>query len=94
MNRRRKLWVINGLLVASVATMAACSAVSFTHADDIAGKSITHAEVQPGATVILTYPDGNACIDTRAREGRDCWQMTQSGVPAVISEPYQETVEP
>ncbi len=61
----------------AVAMMTACAAVSFTHADDISGGSITHAEVQPGNTVILTYPDGSACIDTRAHEGRDCQQMAQ-----------------
>lgn len=67
----------NTLLLMAAALMTACAAVSFTHADDVDGGSITNAEVQPGSTVILTYPDGSACIDTRSREGRTCQQMAQ-----------------
>ncbi len=85
MKRNTRILLINSLLITSAAGLVACSAVSFTHADDIRGGSITHAEVQPGNTVILTYPDGAACIDTRAHEGRDCQQMAQpvSATPAV-----------
>ncbi|MGP3145150.1 hypothetical protein [Serratia bockelmannii] len=82
------------LLLMAIAMMTACAAVSFTHADDVDGGSITNAEVQPGSTVVLTYPDGSACIDTRSREGRACQSMAQpasaspatsvaQGVPAV-----------
>lgn len=85
MKHRLNTYSRNTLLLMAVAMMTACAAVSFTHADDISGGSITHAEVQPGNTVILTYPDGAACIDTRAHEGRDCQQMAQpaSASPAV-----------
>lgn len=66
------------LLLTAVLMMAACSGVSFTHSDNTDGLGITNAEVQPGATVIMTYPDGSACIDTRAREGKTCQLVVPS----------------
>lgn len=66
------------LFLTAIMTMAACSGVSFTHSDNTDGFGITNAEVQPGATVIMTYPDGSACIDTRAREGKTCQLMVPS----------------
>lgn len=75
----------NTLLLMAAALMTACAAVSFTHADDVDGGSITNAEVQPGSTVILTYPDGSACIDTRSREGRTCQQMAQPGSASSVA---------
>ncbi|MFN1150276.1 hypothetical protein [Serratia liquefaciens] len=59
------------LILMAVAMIAACSGVSFTHADDVAGGCITNAEVQPGSTVILTYSDGSACIDNSSGLRRD-----------------------
>lgn len=82
------------LILMAVAMIAACSGVSFTHADDVAGGSITNAEVQPGSTVILTYPDGSACIDTRSHEGRTCQLMVQPVVPAVTATPAESEDAP
>ncbi|TXE22832.1 hypothetical protein [Serratia ureilytica] len=82
---RKKLLLINGLLVAAVGGMTACAAVSFTHANGAEGESITNTEVQPGNTVILTYPNGTACIDTRSREGRTCQQMAQPGSASSVA---------
>lgn len=81
MNRRKKLLLINGLLVAAAGGMTACAAVSFTHASGAEGESITNAEVQPGNTVILTYPNGTACIDTRQGQERGCQPVAQSAHP-------------
>lgn len=49
-----------------------CSAVSFTHASGARGQAITNAEVQPDNTVVLTYPNGSACIDTNPGESQVC----------------------
>ncbi|WP_147839311.1 hypothetical protein [Serratia ureilytica] len=59
------------LLTASVLATA-CSAVSFTRATGAQGQSLTNAEVQPGNTVVLTYPNGSACIDTNPGESHSC----------------------
>ncbi|MGN5575919.1 hypothetical protein, partial [Enterobacter sp. Lyrl_3] len=59
----KKKLLLAGLLVGA-ALLAACSAVSFTHANGAKGQSLTNAEVQPDNTVVLTYPNGSACIDT------------------------------
>ncbi|KNC91118.1 hypothetical protein [Trabulsiella odontotermitis] len=80
------------LLLTAVLTMVACSGVSFTHSDNTDGFGFTNAEVQPGATVIMTYPDGSACIDTRAREGKTCQLMVPSssgasGIPDATDTP-------
>ncbi|MGN5575935.1 hypothetical protein, partial [Enterobacter sp. Lyrl_3] len=64
MKNKNSRLLINGLLAAAIASMAACSAVSFTHANGAKGQSITNAEVQPDNTVVLAYPNGSACIDT------------------------------
>jgi len=60
----KKKLLATAVLVAVAASMAACSAVSFTHANGAKGQSITNAEVQPDNTVVLAYPNGSACIDT------------------------------
>ncbi|CAI1513092.1 Uncharacterised protein [Serratia quinivorans] len=72
MNRKRKRLVVNTLLLVAIAGMAACSAVSFTHANGAKGQSVTNAEVQPDNTVVLTYPNGSACIDTNPGESQTC----------------------
>ncbi|KAB1578751.1 hypothetical protein [Serratia marcescens] len=72
MNRKSKRLLINGLLLVAIAGMAACSAVSFTHANGVKGQSVTNAEVQPDNTVVLTYPNGSACIDTNPGESQTC----------------------
>ena len=72
MNRKRKRLVVNTLLLVAIAGMAACSAVSFTHANGAKGQSITNAEVQPNNTVVLKYPNGSACIDTNPGESTTC----------------------
>lgn len=61
-----------GLLLAAAALIASCSAVSFTRATGAKGQSLTNAEVQPGNTVVLTYPNGSACIDTNPGESHTC----------------------
>lgn len=61
-----------GLLFAAVALAASCSAVSYTRATGAQGQSLTNAEVQPGNTVVLTYPNGSACIDTNPGESHNC----------------------
>ena len=40
--------MVNGLLLVAIADMAACSAVSFTHASGAKGQSITNAEQYGG----------------------------------------------
>lgn len=72
MSRKNKRLLRNGLLLVAIAGMAACSAVSFTHANGVKGQSITNAEVQPDNTVVLTYPNGTACIDTNPGESTTC----------------------
>jgi hypothetical protein len=72
MNRKHKRWLANGLLVSAIGSMAACSVVSFTHANGKSGQSITNAEVQKDNTVVLTYPNGTACIDTNPGESQTC----------------------
>ncbi|MBS3894719.1 hypothetical protein [Serratia marcescens] len=56
----------------AIAALAACSAVSFTHANGTKGQSITNAEVQPDSTVVMKYPNGSACIDTNPGESQTC----------------------
>lgn len=72
MNRRNKLLLVNTLLLVAIAAMSACAAVSFTHANGASGESITNAEVEPNNTVVLTYPNGTACIDTHPGESASC----------------------
>ena len=72
MNRKRKQLVVNTLLLVAITVLAACSAVSFTHANGTKGQSVTNAEVQPDNTVILTYPNGSVCIDTNPGESQTC----------------------
>lgn len=67
----KKKILLAALLVGS-ALLAACSAVSFTRATGEKGQSITNAEVQPDNTVVLTYPNGSACIDTNPGESQTC----------------------
>lgn len=78
MKRKNKTLLINGLLVSAVVSMVACSAVSFTHVNGIKGESATNAEIQPDNTVILTYPNGTACIDTNPGESPTCKQAEAS----------------
>lgn len=61
-----------GLLPAAAALTASCSAVSYTRATGAQGQSLTNAEVQPGNTVVLTYPNGSACIDTHPGDSHAC----------------------
>lgn len=72
MTKQNKRLLINGLLLIAIVGMAACSAVSFTHANGVKGQSITNAEVQPDNTVVLTYPNGSACIDTHPDGSQVC----------------------
>ncbi|MMZ47295.1 hypothetical protein D3C87_1330710 [compost metagenome] len=72
MNRRKKLLLINGLLLVAITAMSACAAVSFTHANGTEGESITNAEVMPNNTVVLSYPNGTACIDTHPGDSATC----------------------
>jgi len=72
MKKKNRRLLINALLVAAIASMAACSDVSFTHASGAKGQSITNAEVQPNNTVVLAYPNGSACIDTNPGESHVC----------------------
>lgn len=60
------------LLFAAAALAVSCSAVSYTRATGAQGQSLTNAEVQPGNTVVLTYPNGSACIDTNPGESHNC----------------------
>lgn len=60
------------LLVAVIASMVACTAVSFTHINGAKGQGITNAEVQPNNTVVVMYPNGSACIDTHPGESQVC----------------------
>lgn len=64
--------VIICVLLALAATLTACAAVSFTHANGDKGQSVTNAEVQPNNTVVLQYPNGSACIDTNPGESSAC----------------------
>ncbi|WP_193162961.1 hypothetical protein [Enterobacter ludwigii] len=52
--------------------LSGCAAVSFTHANGTGGQSVTNAEVQPDNTVVLTYPNGSACIDTNPGASQNC----------------------
>ncbi|BCT14301.1 hypothetical protein R1TS_23290 [Enterobacter cloacae] len=72
MKRKKRRLLINGLLVAAIVLMAACSAVSFTHVNGAKGQGVTNAEVQPNNTVVVTYPNGSACIDTNPGESQVC----------------------
>lgn len=72
MNNKNRRLLINGLLGAAIASMAACSAVSFTHVNGSKGQGVTNAEVQPNNTVVVTYPNGSACIDTNPGESQVC----------------------
>ncbi|MGQ8702879.1 hypothetical protein [Serratia marcescens] len=72
---RKQKWLCNSLVVAVALVTAACSAVSFTHANGAKGQSVTNAEVQPENTVVLTYPNGTACIDTNPGESQTCAGM-------------------
>ncbi|MCU6240775.1 hypothetical protein [Enterobacter asburiae] len=72
MKRKTKILLVNGLLVAGLSSLAACSAVSFTHVNGAKGQGITNAEVQPNNTVVVTYPSGSACIDTNPGESQAC----------------------
>ncbi|WP_146198339.1 hypothetical protein [Enterobacter sp. CGMCC 5087] len=60
------------LLFAAAALAVSCSAVSYTRATGAQGQSLTNAEVQPGNTVVLTYPNGSACIDTNTGPSHTC----------------------
>ncbi|MFZ5272134.1 hypothetical protein [Enterobacter asburiae] len=59
------------LLLVSM-TLSACAAVSFTHATGASGQAVTNAEVQTDNTVVLTYPNGSACIDTNPGASQTC----------------------
>lgn len=72
MKKKKRRLLINGLLVAAIVLMAACSAVSFTHVNGAKGQGVTNAEVQPNNTVVVTYPNGSACIDTNPGESQVC----------------------
>jgi ABC-type glycerol-3-phosphate transport system substrate-binding protein len=68
----KKKFLATAVLVAIVALITACSSVSFTHANGKSGQNITNAEVQKDNTVVLTYPNGTACIDTNPGESQTC----------------------
>ncbi|ULH09607.1 hypothetical protein MF265_16715 [Serratia marcescens] len=70
MNKKKLLAF--GVLLVTVCALVACSAVSFTHANGAKGQSVTNAEVQSDNTVVLTYPNGSACIDTNPGESQTC----------------------
>ncbi|MFZ4219705.1 hypothetical protein ACEV6Q_17870 [Enterobacter ludwigii] len=59
------------ILLASM-ILSACAAVSFTHATGASGQAATNAEVQTDNTVVLTYPNGSACIDTNPGASQTC----------------------
>jgi ABC-type glycerol-3-phosphate transport system substrate-binding protein len=64
---------IKRLITLAVALLlSACSAVSFTHATGARGQAVTNAEVQADNTVVLTYPNGSACIDTNPGASSTC----------------------
>ncbi|WP_439412748.1 hypothetical protein [Enterobacter ludwigii] len=67
----KKKLLLAGQLV-GIAQLVACTAVSFTRATGSKGQSLTNAEVQPDNTVVLTYPNGSACIDTNLGESQTC----------------------
>ncbi|HHA2249899.1 TPA: hypothetical protein ACOEHG_004840 [Enterobacter ludwigii] len=67
-----KQLLAGGLLLTAAALTASCSAVSYTRATGAQGQSLTNAEVQPGNTVVLTYPNGSACIDTHPGDSHAC----------------------
>ncbi|HHA2249887.1 TPA: hypothetical protein ACOEHG_004826 [Enterobacter ludwigii] len=58
--------------MAAITSMTASSAVSSTHVNSAKGQSLTNAEVQSDNTVVLTYPNGSACIDTNPGESQVC----------------------
>lgn len=60
------------LTAALLTLLSGCAAVSFTHASGSGGQSVTNAEVQPDNTVVMTYPNGSACIDTNPGESQTC----------------------
>ncbi|CAI1950609.1 hypothetical protein [Serratia marcescens] len=64
--------IINSLVVGAVTALTACADVSFTHANGAKGQSVTNAEVQANSTVVMTYPNGSACIDTHPGESAAC----------------------
>ncbi len=64
--------LIAGASLVIATALTACAAVSFTHANGAKGQSVTNAEVQPNNTVVLTYPNGSACIDTNPGESTTC----------------------
>ncbi|AHE73601.1 hypothetical protein [Enterobacter ludwigii] len=68
----KKKFLATAALAVIAALMAACSAVSFTRATGKGGQSLTNAEVQSDNTVVLTYPNGSACIDTNPGESQTC----------------------
>jgi hypothetical protein len=68
---KKKLLAATALAAIST-LMGACSSVSLTHANGSNGQSVTHTEVEPNNTVVLTYPNGSACIDTNPGESRTC----------------------
>ncbi|MER5271548.1 hypothetical protein [Serratia marcescens] len=72
MLKKNKKLLVNVPLLVATTGMSACAAVSLTHANGSAGESITHADVQPSNTVVLTYPGGGACIDTHPDAGTSC----------------------
>ncbi|ULH09881.1 hypothetical protein MF265_18265 [Serratia marcescens] len=74
----KKKLVAFGVLLVTVCALAACSAVSFTHANGAKGQTVTNAEVQPDNTVVLTYPNGSACIDTNPGESKTCATSAKS----------------
>ncbi|QQN36626.1 hypothetical protein JHW33_08465 [Rahnella aceris] len=74
MKKTNRRLLINGLLAGGIVSTVACSAVSFTHATGAKGQSVTNAEVQPNNTVVLTYPNGSACIDTHPEGSQTCKQ--------------------
>jgi hypothetical protein len=72
MKKKNRHLLINGLRVAAITSMTASSAVSSTHVNSAKGQSLTNAEVQSDNTVVLTYPNGSACIDTNPGESQVC----------------------
>lgn len=60
------------LILLAAMVLSACAAVSFTHATGASGQAVTNAEVQPDNTVVLTYPNGSACIDTNPGASQTC----------------------
>ncbi|MNG64354.1 hypothetical protein D3C81_2162510 [compost metagenome] len=69
---RTPKWLLNSLVAGAALALAACAAVSFTHANGAKGQSVTNAEVQTNSTVVMTYPNGSACIDTHPGDSTAC----------------------